>query len=140
MSPTRLVLDGLREFNEALRNLPQELTDEAADLVRSAAEQAKTEIQASYPEGPTGNLRAGVTREYNRSKFTTAAIVRSRAKHAHLFEFGTRRRETRRGANRGSMPQGPDGQRMIPIAIKQRRRLMDGLLALLQRAGFQVNR
>jgi bacteriophage HK97-gp10 putative tail-component len=137
VSQNRLELDGLTELRAALRHLPAQLTAEADAIIRASADQAKREIQAAYPEGPTGNLKRGVTVQHNASKFFTSAIVRSRAKHAHLFEFGTRRRTSRRG-NRGAMPVAPEGQRMIPIAIRIRRQMVTALIDLVRRAGFEV--
>ena len=136
---TRLHLDGLTELIHALRQLPEELTAEADTIIRTHADQAKREIQTAYPDGPTGNLKRGVTVEHNASKFSTHAIVRSRAKHAHLWEFGTKRRHTGRGAHRGVMPPGPSGQRMIPIAMRTRRKMLDALTDLVRRAGFEVS-
>lgn len=140
MSRVRVVMDGLPDFKAALRNLPDALTAEANDIVSAAAFEAKGQIQSAYPEGPTGNLRTGVTLNWNRSRATTTAIVRSRAKHAHLYEFGTRTRRTHRGANRGAMPEAPPQQRMIPIAMRVRRKMLQALIAMVERAGLTVRR
>lgn len=135
---SKLELKGLTEFQKALRDLPEHLREEADVIVQAQAEEAQRQVRTAYPEGPTGNLRRGVTREQNTSKFTSRAIVRSRAPHAHLFERGTRSRQTRKGANRGTMPEAPDNQRMIPIVIRRRKAMVAALVALVRRAGFQV--
>lgn len=135
---SRVQLQGLQELRTALRNLPADLADEAAAIVEAHAEDAARNIQAAYPEGPTGNLKRGVTREINRSRFGSAAIVRSRAKHAHLFEKGTAQRRTKTGANRGAMPQAPESERFIPKAIRARARMVTALKDLVRRAGFEV--
>jgi len=135
---SKLELKGMTEFQRALRSLPEDLRDEAAVIVQAQADEAQRQIRVAYPEGPTGNLRRGVTAERNTSKFGIRAIVRSRAKHAHLFEFGTRPRQTGQGWNRGTMPQAPEGQRMIPIVIRRRRAMVNALIDLVKRAGFQV--
>lgn len=139
MSAARVELRGLVEFREALRRLPAELTDEAGAIVRDAAANAQSEIQQAYPEGPTGNLRRGVVTDHYASRWTSHAIVRSRAKHANLFEFGTRPRRTVRGANRGAMPPAPPGQAMIPIVIRRRKRMVEQLKDLVRRAGFRID-
>lgn len=140
MSPVRVVLEGLSDLRTALRELPETLTDEAAGIVQAAGLDAKAQIQTAYPEGATGNLRGGVTVRVNHARASTSAVVRSRARHAHLFEWGTRARRTRRGANRGAMPEAPQAQRMIPIAIRVRRQMIDRLIALVERAGLTVRR
>jgi hypothetical protein len=139
VSNTRLQMQGLTELITALRHLPEELTTDAADIVAGAAEHAQREVQTAYPEGPTGNLKRGVVREQNKSKFTTAAIVRSRAKHAWLFEKGSVQRQTATGANRGRMPEAPADKQMIPIVIRNRRRMVDQLKDLVRTAGFIVD-
>lgn len=139
MSNNRLKLEGLEEFRRGLRNLPEDLANEAGDIVLAHAEEAKREIQSGYPEGPTGNLRARVGVERNKSKFTSGAIVKARAPHASIFEFGTRARTTKSGANRGVMPKAQPTEAFIPKAIRARRRMTQALIGLLERAGFQVN-
>jgi hypothetical protein len=153
--PTKLELKGLTEFRKALQNLPEDLREEADVIVQAQADEALRQIQAVYPVRttnlspgprrktrffPPGNLRARVTRSREeRSRFTSRAIVRSRAPHAHLFEEGTKRRKNAKGANRGAMPQAPIGQRMIPIVIRRRRVMVEALKDVVRKAGFQVN-
>lgn len=139
MSNNRLELEGLEEFHRALRRLPENLANEAGDIVLAHAEEAKREVQSAYPEGPTGNLRARVGVERNKSKFGSSAILKARARHASIFEFGTRQRTTNAGANRGVMPKAQPSEAFIPKAIRARRRMTMALVILLERAGFQVN-
>ena len=136
--PTTLELRGLAELRTALRNLPEDLTHEASAIVLGQAEDAQRRITGVYPEGPTGNLKHGVTVERNASKFTAGAIVRSRAKHAHLYEFGTGRRTTRTNSSRGSMPRARTDAAMLPIVIRARARMFRALVDLVRRAGFEV--
>jgi len=139
VSQNKLVMVGIDEFRRALRQLPEDLVNEAGVIVEAQAEEAKTQIQRAYPEGPTGNLRRGVTSTRGRTRYGASAIVRSRAKHASLFEYGTKARRTRNGASRGSMPVAPEGERMIPIIIRRRRAMVSALIDLVRRAGFVVH-
>jgi hypothetical protein len=134
----RLEMQGLAELRAALRQLPQEMTDEAATIVDAHARLAESQIKQNYPQGPTGNLRRGVTRDHYKSGFTARAIVKSRAKHASIFENGTQTRRTANGANRGRMPAPPESQRMIPVVIRRRKAMVEALKDLVRRAGFQV--
>lgn len=129
---------GLSELRAALRKLPGDLTDEASEIVMRAADGAKAEVVGAYPERE-GRLRRGVTVDRSKGQFTHRAIVRSRAPHAHLFEFGTKARRNKSGANRGSMPKAPQSHAMLPIVIRRRRAMVDALIDLVRRAGFQVN-
>lgn len=139
MSANRLEMQGLDELRAALRDLPENLRDEATAIIRDTAVGAKDEIVGHYPEGPTGNLKAGVTVEINSSKFGTSALVRSRAKHAWIFEYGTKSRRTAKGANRGTMPKAPDAEAMIPVVVRRRARMYERLKDLLRTHGFEVS-
>lgn len=134
----RVELQGISELRAALRALPDDLAEEAGAIVVDHATEAKRETEQGYPNGSTGNLRRGVTLSVQKNAFGTTATVKSNAKHVHIFERGTVRRQTRRGANRGRMPQARTSQQMIPKAIQIRARMRQALIELVKRAGFQV--
>jgi hypothetical protein len=127
-------MQGLSELQAALRQLPEHLAREADVYVRRAAETTANQIQASYPV-VSGALQRGVVVEHNSSKFGSASLVRSRAYHAHLYEFGSQVRQYL-GANRGAMPAKPT---VIPIAIRNRRELVRQLVRLVEQNGFEVS-
>jgi hypothetical protein len=139
MSGVRLQWHGLTEFKTALRNLPDELTDDAGGIVMGTSESVQREVQGNYPTGPTGNLKARVTSEREPSRFGASARVRSRAPHAFIFENGTGQRRTSNGANRGRMPEAPASQQMIPVVIKHRRQMFERLKDLVRKAGFTID-
>jgi hypothetical protein len=144
MASNRIVMEGLTEFREALRRLPEELATEAGDIVQAHAEAAKADIQRGYPIGPgsrkfpAGILQGRVVVERNRSKVSSHAIVRSRAPHAIIFERGTVTRRTDKGWNRGRMPKASSDRAMIPKVIRWRRKMTDALIEIVRRAGFEV--
>ena len=142
----RLQWQGMNEFKEALRKLPEHLADEAAGIVVAAAQNVAREVEAGYPQGPTGNLKRGVTISQERGLVSTAAQVKSRAPHAGWFEdFRSGRRnpprprKTKRGWNRGIMPIAPISQQAIPKFIRARARMIQALVALLEREGFLIS-
>ena len=136
--PTTIKWDGLDEFKRQLRNLPEHLADEAADPVEAAGEQTKSSLIQSYPLGPTGNLRSRVTVTTERSAFGVTSTVKSASPHAHLWDFGTKSRRTRKGWNRGVSPEHKqDG--IGPIATRNRARMYDQLRGILRTAGFEVD-
>lgn len=139
MSNTRLSLQGMAEFRAALRQLPEDLAQEAGVIVQAQAEFAKDQIQRAYPHGPTGNLQSRVTAtKESESRFGARSIVRSRAPHASIFEFGSKARRTNTGANRGRMPKAPASEAMIPIVVRRRRAMVSALIDLVRKAGFVV--
>lgn len=136
---SRVELKGMEEFKAALRNLPANLQREGEVIVMAQAEEARRTIQLGYPEGPTGNLKRGVSLERAASQFGAAAIVKARAKHAWIFENGTQNRRTSKGANRGRMPKASPSEAFIPKAIRARRRMVAALVDLVRKAGFEVS-
>lgn len=134
----KVTLEGLEELREALRSLPADLTREAEDIVVRHATQAEQDIQSNYPRH-TGNLKQGMRMEVEHATYGVSARVRSTAKHAFIFENGTVQRKTRNGANRGAMPAASSAQAFIPQVIRQRRAMTADLIALVERAGFQVS-
>lgn len=136
----RVRLEGLAEFRAALRALPDDLKHEAEGIVVQHATQAEQDTQAGYPTGPTGNLKRGMRVDVERSAFGVSARVRSTARHATIFEKGTNRRQTADGADRGRMPPAAREEAFIPKVILQRRRMVEALIGLVQRAGFVVSR
>lgn len=132
--------DGLAEFKADLHALPADCVEEANGIVLTHAESAKQQIVAAYPFGPTGNLKRGVTMRRDFSQQIASATVKSGARHAHIFERGSRQRRTRQGWNRGRMPEAPFTQRMIPIVIRVRRQMVNALIAMLERKGLIVKK
>lgn len=139
MSHNRLQLIGLPELRAQLRNLQGSLAKEAGVIVQAHAADAQRQIIDAYPQ-VTGSLKRGVSLRTEQSRFGVSAEVKSRAHHSHLFERITEGplRKTRTGASRGRMPAAPDSERMIPIVIQARRRMVAALIQLVERTGFQV--
>lgn len=135
----RVQLIGKAEFLAALRNLPEELAKEGQVIVEAhAAEHARATVALYQQHQKTGRLAGGVTTKQEYSRASRAAIVRTRAPHAWIFDNGTRKRQTRKGANRGVMPARPESERFIPRAIRARERMTRALIDLVRRAGFEV--
>jgi hypothetical protein len=133
---TTFKIEGLAELRAALRRLPEELRDEAREIITREATAAKDQIVAAYPEH-TGNLRNHVYLSTTAGgRFGAAATVRNTAKHAWIFENGTQARHTAIGANRGAMA---PGHVFIPIMIRRRRAMYAGLADLLRAKGLQVS-
>lgn len=126
------------DFRAQLRALPETLAEQASTVVKTTATQVGQEVEANYPER-TGNLKRGVRVTIEGSHLGVRATVRSASPHAHLFERGTKVRETRSGANRGSMPQGPENELVIPRAIRARQRMTEQLIAIVREAGMTVS-
>jgi Bacteriophage HK97-gp10, putative tail-component len=129
-----LRIDGLAELRRALLALPPDLVREAGVIVQAQAEAAAGEMARAYPVH-TGNLRRGLRIEVRHDVGTAKAIVRNRAKHAWIFEKGTKPRRWKTGKKTGTMPAG---RVFIPIAIQRRRIMVSALIDLVERAGLKV--
>lgn len=137
MSNNRLVFEGLEELKRELRQLPSELTAEASNIVNGAANGAAAQVKANYAR-VSGDLVEGVDVVEANGQFSAGAVVRSKSKHAWMYENGTQVRHTSRGANRGAMPPAPPGRAFIPVVIRKRRQMFESLKALLVRKGLLV--
>lgn len=135
MASNRFRFDGLADLRADLRKLPEELRDDASQIVIDAADGAASDIVEDYPER-TGKLKKGVkVQRLTGSRFFAGAIVRNTAKHAFLWENGTQARHTELGANRGAMP---PGNVFVPNVLRRRRQMYDQLKALIASKGLTV--
>lgn len=125
---------GLEDLRAALRNLPAELAAEAEHVVEGAANGAAAAIKGAYPRR-SGDLDDHVSVDLQRTPFGVVGIVRNTSKLARIFEYGTQARHNALGANRGAMP---PGRVFIPNISAARRRMVDDLIAIVQRAGLEV--
>ena len=133
----RVVVTGLDELIAALDKAPREIRTEGMAIVRDTTEAAATELRQEYGR-KTGNLASRVGTTYP-STTLLVGIVRSAARHAHLYEFGTRQRRTSSGANRGAMPKA-DPQITSVVAPRHRRNMYDKLIQMLRGMGlFEVS-
>lgn len=101
MSGIAITLDGLSALLKDMEQLPDGLEAQAAPIITRAAQQAAADIVSAIPSGGSGTL-AGRVRVAQRD--TLRAQVESHAPHAWLYEYGSGRRQTKAGANRGVMP------------------------------------
>ena len=106
------------------------LRHEIASASRKRAAEIASRTLSYYPHGVTGNLRKGLrVREVTSDNYQVQEQIKSRAPHAHLWEWGTKARHTRKGWNRGVMGKARVG--MVPIAIQERAKLMRAIRAIL---------
>lgn len=129
-----VLLDGLDELRQALRDMPAELTNDALAIVASAADDTASEVRSVYPSGPMRNDVVVVDRSrQHQARF----VVESRSEAAVWWEFGTENRTTQQGWNRGAAPAHPDVA-VLAIAKRHRAPMRAQLIALVERAGFTV--
>ena len=136
MPTMRLELKGLAELRETLKQLPEAFASEAAGYVDDQADAAARDIISQDPE-VTGNLKGHVVvkKLASRGRYGVVRQVRSTARHAHLYEYGTAARQTALGYNRGFMPGIPT---VVPTVIRHRRQLVGRLIDVVRRAGFEI--
>lgn len=107
---------GAKEIDTILDQLPKQLTHKVlSDAHVKAARPLVEKEKLLAPEGPTGHLVDSIGAV--RTSFKKASVLgevnvgprrgRFKGNHGHLVEFGTRKRQTDSGANRGVMPSKP---------------------------------
>jgi hypothetical protein len=124
---------GLQEFLREFGAIPRELQSEGMAIIRDETEGASIEMAQGYAR-KSGKLAKSV-RTFYPSSSILVGIARATAPHSHLFEFGTRRRQTLGGANRGTMP---EKEVTVPIARRRRERMARRLVEMLRGKGFKV--
>ena len=129
------ISEAVAEMRAAMRLMPVELRDEGAEIVIARADEARQSIFDQYPE-VTGNLKSHVRKRIERGAFGIRVTVESTAKHAFIFEKGTKVRHTKSGAGRGFMPAADI---FVPVSIQRRDSMYGYLMALLARKGLEVS-
>lgn len=129
----RIEFTGLEELKTELGKANADFRAKAMAIVRDETEQAAKDIVASMGR-KTGTLRSRV-RTFYPSASTLIGIVRSQAPHSNIVERGTKRRQNRKGANRGVMPANPSVAKAAP---PRRRRMYRRLADMLRAMGFEV--
>lgn len=132
--PTEMRLDGLDEFSDELKRLPDDLSDEGGAIAVRRAEAAEAAIAAKYPRR-TGDLASHTRVQVERSGHKTEATVINDHRLAWIFELGTQARHTSIGANRGAMPAG---HVFLPITQRAQREKEDEIAAMLREKGLTV--
>lgn len=127
----------VRAMVETLERLPRELSQqELAPLIRASAEDLATDVRRAYANTKRtsrnpGTLASRVVVEPGRDELGLRAKVRSKAPHAHFYEYGTVARFTNQtGAARGSMPALPT---FVPAAVRARERMIRAAKTVLRR-------
>jgi hypothetical protein len=132
--------------------LPAELADLAAGSVRQHAYRAAARIRQDYPVSGRTKSRGGnrkriegvrlaqgvrLTEEFG--PYGASAIVRSTAKHAHLWEWGTGPRQHANGRHVGRMSPSTYGAPVfVPVVVDERERMLRAFIDQLRHAGIEL--
>lgn len=142
MASTSEGFTGMAALIRDLERMDDDVRTEAAGVVQATAQLMKADVERAYAKD-AGDLQRGlVVEEMTRGQYArvdgTRALhgtlrwkVRSKAPHAHLYEYGTVQRFTAStGANRGTMPAKPT---FVPAAVRARQRMQRELEGVVQR-------
>ena len=103
-TPVHLHWTGLVELKQQLGAIPANLLESSRQAVELATRQVVAGLKSIYPVGTSGRfykgtpitpggLRRGVRMSLRTTATGTVGTVKSTAPHAHLWEFGTKRRD-----------------------------------------------
>jgi len=134
---------GMAALIRDLERMSTDVQEEAAGIVQATAQLMKADVERGYTKDE-GDLQRGlVVEQMTRGQYARDAggtrnlhgtlrwKVRSKAPHAHLYEYGTAKRATSgTGANRGTMPAKPV---FVPAAVRARQRMERELQGVVQR-------
>jgi len=134
----RVLLHGTDELRNALAQLPAALNRDARAIVQQAAHETARQARSANHDR-SGALDKGISVRVTNTSTTVTAKVRSAAKHAAMWEYGSRpHRRTNKNANRGRMPDH-GGAGLINASIRERAIMTAQLIALVRNAGFTVS-
>lgn len=112
-----ITVTGVAEIDKVLKELPRQMSHTVLGAAHAGAAKPLVEkAKLLAPEGPTGNLVDSIgTVKANIKKANQLGEVKVGPRRSgkykgfagHLVEYGTRKRRTRKGANRGFMPAKP---------------------------------
>jgi hypothetical protein len=137
----RIVWSGLEELKRELRNLPTELTKEASNDVRAAANGAAVRVRTEYGKHRvTGRLQESVeVNEQSSGRFGVKFVVRSTDPIAWLFDNGSQARHWVSGKSTGTMwGRTPPTHVFVRTMIKSRREQFEKHKEMLRRHGLIV--
>jgi HK97 gp10 family phage protein len=105
-------ITGVDQLDRVFKGLPGQLQQSFLAQVHTLAAQPFIErAKLLAPLGETGNLTksVGIEKQNDSQGTVLAGVRRGRfgGNHGHLVEYGTVRRATKKGANRGRMPAKP---------------------------------
>lgn len=108
---------GIEKIDKVLKELPKQMTHNILGAAHTAAAKPLVErAKLLAPEGPTGNLVDSIgtvktnikrTDKLGETKTGPRRGGRNKGFHGHFNEYGTRKRRTKKGANRGFMRPKP---------------------------------
>ena len=120
MDNFKIEIQGLREITEALEALPDGMKD---DVVGKANRDilnrlVKPQVRGAIPYSPKSKAAVAVRQERgNKTSFFVG--ITSKAYWLRYVEFGTTQRQTRKGYNRGTMPQRSFLDRVLEGSVPQ---------------------
>lgn len=132
----RVKVDGLDDLIRQMTDAPQEVRSEGYDILKEETEATGSEAAALLSQHRATGKLARSLRVVFPSSTILIGLVQIVAPHAHL-QFGTKPRQTKSGANRGSMENWMKG--FVSIAQRHRDRMYLRMREALVRRGYQVD-
>jgi hypothetical protein len=128
---------GLRELEEAFRNMPEELATQAGREVLSAANGAAVTMRTEYgAHAVTGHLRDSVVVEVQEvGRAGVRARVRVKDPIAWIFDHGSQARHWANGKSTGRMP---PTHTVARTASRARRSMYGRIVSMMRRFGLTV--
>lgn len=128
-------IEGLDELIQQLTDAPKEVRDEGYEILKEETQAAGVATAALLSSHRSSGKLARSLRVVFPSSTILVGLVQIVAPHAHL-QFGTKRRQTSKGANRGASVEWMNA--FVSIAQRHRDRMVRRLREALARRGYQV--
>lgn len=137
--PIKFVLGGVTVERNKFKEFPSFLAARTQAVLDARATTVAAEIAAAYAAlGGTGELAAGMVVRSQPRKTRARVVIANRVRWSAGYEFGTKSRRTKKGANRGFIPYDNDGRIFVPRVMAARVGLVPRIAALLRAEGLTV--
>jgi hypothetical protein len=133
----KFTLGGVAVQQSKFKQLPSFLAARAQAALVSLGTTVAADIAAAYPHR-SGALAAGIVVKSQPQKNKARVVLANRVKWSAGYEFGTKRRQTKKRANRGSIAPAPTGRNFVPRIMKARIDLVPRLAAIMRAEGLTV--
>lgn len=136
----KFTLGGVAVTQSKFKQLPSFLAAQAQAALISLGTSVAADIAGAYAAlGGTGQLAAGMVVRSTPGKTKARVVIANRVRWSAGYEFGTKRRQTKKRANRGAIPHAPDGRIFVPRVMKARETMIPKVAAIMRAEGLTVS-
>jgi hypothetical protein len=135
----KFTLGGVAVTQSKFKQLPSFLAAQTQAALLALGTTVAADIAGAYAAlGGSGQLAAGMVVRSTPTKTKARVVIANRVRWSAGYEFGTKRRQTKKRANRGAIPHSPTGRIFVPRVMKARETIIPRVAAIMRAEGLTV--